>query len=414
MKELELYIHIPFCVQKCAYCDFLSAPADENKRQEYVAALVREIQSYAQGTSRNKKIYQNYRVSTVFLGGGTPSILNPVQIKEIFSALQDSFKIEEGAEITIEANPGTVTKEKLLSWKEVGINRISIGLQSTEDEELRMLGRIHDYQQFLDTWKLVRSSGIENVNVDLISAIPGQTLQSWRKTLRKTADLAPEHISVYSLIIEEGTPFYDRYVLSEEGCSPRDMESGIRYGEWETDDTIYPPLPDEETERLMYEETEKILQEYGYSRYEISNYAKPGYECRHNIGYWQRKEYLGIGLGASSLIGKTRFRHISDFEKYFSIVHSANNSCKALCEEAVLLSVEDEMEEFMFLGLRMMCGVRKSEFLRTFGISMDEIYAEQLKRMRENGLLEMNGDMVRLTKRGIDISNYVFEHFLLS
>lgn len=379
MKELELYIHIPFCVQKCAYCDFLSAPADANTRQKYLDALNREIQGC-------QKIYQNYNVITVFLGGGTPSILNPVQMKELFSALQDSFRIAEEAEITIEVNPGTVTEEKLLSWKNAGINRISIGLQSTEDTELRMLGRIHNYCQFLDTWRLVRRFGMDNVNVDLISAIPGQTLESWQKTLRKTAELEPEHLSVYSLMIEEGTPFYDRYGKALELS-----------------------LPDEETERLMYEETEKILQEYGYTRYEISNYAKPGYECRHNTGYWQRKEYLGIGLGASSLIGKRRFRHISDLQKYIT---EAGN-VRHIREEEEILSAKDEMEEFMFLGLRMMCGVKKSEFLRLFGMQMDEIYAEPLKKMEENGLLEINGDMVRLTKRGIDISNYVFEHFLL-
>lgn len=379
MKELELYIHIPFCVKKCAYCDFLSAPADESTRQKYVDALNREIQNY-------QKIYQNYNVATVFLGGGTPSILNPVQTEKIFSALQDSFQILESAEITIEANPGTVTEEKLLAWKKAGINRISIGLQSTEDEELRMLGRIHNYQQFLDTWRMVRRFGMRNVNVDLISAIPGQTLESWQKTLRKTAELEPEHLSVYSLMIEEGTYFYDRY-----GKAPE----------------LY--LPDEETERLMYEETESILKEYGYARYEISNYARPGYECRHNAGYWQRKEYLGIGLGASSLIRKKRFRHISDLQTYLSIAGSVQD----ICEEEETLSAKDEMEEFMFLGLRMTCGVRKSEFLRLFGIQMDEIYAEPLKKMEENGLLEINGDIVRLTKRGIDISNYVFEHFLL-
>lgn len=379
VKELELYIHIPFCVQKCAYCDFLSAPADENTRQKYVDALKQEIQGY-------KKIYQNYNVTTVFLGGGTPSILNPVQIEEIFSALHDSFQITEGAEITIEVNPGTVTEEKLQAWKGAGINRISIGLQSTEDRELRMLGRIHDHQQFLDTWGLVRRAGMENVNVDLISAVPGQTLESWQRTLRKTAELGPEHLSVYSLIIEEGTPFYDRY-----GKAPE------------------PSLPDEETERLMYEETEKILKEYGYARYEISNYAKPGYECRHNAGYWKRTEYLGIGLGASSLIRKRRFRHISDLQRYLSLAGNVQH----ICEEEEILSIQDEMEEFMFLGLRMTCGVRKSDFFRMFSIQMDEIYAEPLKKMEDNGLLEINGDIVRLTKRGIDISNYVFEHFLL-
>ncbi len=385
MRELELYVHIPFCIRKCAYCDFLSVPADEALRQVYVDALIQEMTGY-------KKCCRGYSISSVFMGGGTPSILSPKQIRVIFSTLRDSFRIASDAEITLEANPGTVTEEKVLAWKEAGVNRLSIGLQSTRDEELLMLGRIHDYQQFLDTWKLVRQAGMKNVNIDLISAIPGQTLESWRDTLRKTVELAPEHLSVYSLIIEEGTPFYERY-----------GETAL------TENAFDPPLPDEETERLMYEETEAILQEYGYDRYEISNYAKPGYECRHNIGYWQRKEYLGIGLGASSLIKKTRFRHISDLQKY---VTSAGDVLQ-ICEEKELLTVQDEMEEFMFLGLRMMCGVRKSEFFRMFGIRLEEIFEKPLNRMEKNNLLEINGDVIRLTKRGIDISNYVFEQFLL-
>lgn len=383
IRELELYVHIPFCVRKCAYCDFLSAPADEALRQEYVEALIREIAGY-------KKMYQDCYVPAVFIGGGTPSILSSGQIRGIFSALRDSFRIRPEAEITLEANPGTVTEEKLWAWKEAGVNRVSIGLQSVRDEELRMLGRIHDYQQFLDTWNLIRNAGMKNVNIDLISAIPGQTPESWRETLRKTAELEPEHLSVYSLIIEEGTPFYEKY-----------GEAAVR-------NAVDPPLPDEETERLMYEETEAILRQYGYARYEISNYAKPGYECRHNIGYWQRKEYLGIGLGASSLIGQTRFRHISGLQDYLTEAGDA----RKICEEKELLTVQDEMEEFMFLGLRMMCGVKKSDFFRLFGSRIEEIYGTQLKKLEENALLEIKGDQIRLTGRGIDISNYVFEQFL--
>lgn len=408
MRELELYIHIPFCVRKCAYCDFLSAPADDALRQKYTDALIQEIKGY-------KNRYQGCSVPTVFIGGGTPSILSPEQIRMIFSALRDNFRIDPEAEITLEANPGTVTEEKVLTWKEAGVNRISIGLQSVKDEELRILGRVHDYQQFLDTWKLIRQAGMKNVNIDLISAIPGQTLESWRQTLRKTAELEPEHLSVYSLIIEEGTPFYERYgetsaaenmpypyLPNEEGDMLYPLPN-------EEENTPYPRLPNEEAERLMYEETELILQEYGYARYEISNYAKPGYECRHNIGYWQRTEYLGIGLGASSLINKTRFCHISDLRKYLT---EAGDTQK-ICEEKEVLSVTDEMEEFLFLGLRMMCGVRKSEFFRLFGRRIEEIYDKQLKMLEENGLLENRGDWLRLTRRGIDISNYVFQQFLL-
>lgn len=420
MNELELYVHIPFCVRKCAYCDFLSFPSSEDLRQKYVGALIREIRSC-------KNTYQGYRVPTVFIGGGTPSILSPAQIQAVFSAIRETFRMDPEAEITMEANPGTVTEEKLLAWKGAGVNRLSIGLQSVRDEELRMLGRIHDHRQFLDTWKLVRQAGMENVNIDLISAIPGQTPESWRETLRKTAELAPEHLSVYSLIIEEGTPFYERYSNEPRDLRSEDRERGTKKdvsqdvrdgaqgpadpaGVFGSDDQQYPPLPDEETERLMYEETENILAEYGYARYEISNYAKPGCACRHNIGYWQRKAYLGIGLGSSSLIGKTRFCHTSDLETYLACAGDPGK----ICEEEQFLSEKEEMEEFMFLGLRMMCGVRKSEFLRLFGVPVDTVYGESLKKLQEYGLLEIGKDTIRLTKRGIDISNYVFEQFLLS
>lgn len=386
-KELELYLHIPFCIQKCAYCDFLSAPADADTRQEYVNALVQEIKSC-------REEFQDYEVSTVFLGGGTPSILTEAQVFALFQALYESFAFKSQAEITIEANPGTMDGGKLKAWKQVGVNRISIGLQSVNDEELKLLGRIHDFQQFLDSYRQVREAGFQNVNIDLISAIPGQTLESWRKTLRTAAELNPEHLSVYSLIIEEGTPFYEWYREPEKSAS---------------DAYLHPDLPDEETDRAIYEETEKILQEYGYHRYEISNYAKEGYECRHNTGYWRRVEYLGIGLGASSLIGRTRFQNISDAQEYRRRI-SAGESIR---EETEVLSVDDEMEEFMFLGLRMMRGVQKTEFCRLFGKEMEDVYGAALNRLQENGLLDINGDNVQLTKRGIDVSNYVFEQFLL-
>ena len=267
-KELELYLHIPFCVRKCAYCDFLSAPADDKTRQEYVDTLIQEIKSY-------REEFREYRVSTVFVGGGTPSILTGRQIREIFRNLKDNFEIDEKAEITIEVNPGTVTEEKLSAWKQAGINRISIGLQSVNDIELKMLGRIHDYQQFLETYRLIRESGFHNVNVDLISAIPGQTLESWSQTLRTVAELNPEHISAYSLIIEEGTPFYELYGEKGEQKSGGDMYEYTQFSGMDHTASL-PALPDEETDRAIYEATENILKEYGYARYEISNYAKEG------------------------------------------------------------------------------------------------------------------------------------------
>lgn len=383
-KELELYLHIPFCIRKCAYCDFLSGPATDAVKKQYVDALIREIKTTG-------KQYKEYCVTTIFMGGGTPSILFSEQITAIFEALKHSFSIKEDAEITMEVNPGTVTEEKFLAWKAAGINRLSIGLQSVKNKELQMLGRIHSYEQFLDTFQKARAYGFENINVDLISAIPGQTLKSWCETLRTVAELSPEHISAYSLIIEEGTPFYEKY----------GEENKIEQNNKEID-----LLPDEETERKIYEETEKILLEYGYERYEISNYAKKGYECRHNCGYWQRKEYLGLGIGAASLIENRRFHVVTDLNTYLE-KDSLNY------EEEEMLSEQEEMEEFMFLGLRMMEGVSKIDFETYFGKNIEEVYGMVLEELEREQLLEITEERIRLTKYGIDISNYVFEQFLL-
>ena len=265
-KELELYVHIPFCVRKCAYCDFLSFPSEECERASYVDALLKEIKG-------QKDKFKDYVVTTVFLGGGTHSLLREDDTARMVHTSKESFDISRNAEITMECNPGTVTGKKAAAWKVCGVNRLSIGLQSADDEELQMLGRIHTFQGFLDTWKIVREAGFDNVNIDLISAIPGQTLESWEKTLRTAAGLAPEHLSAYSLIIEEGTPFYKMY----------GEESGTGGGEDASNRQL--PLPDEDTEREIYKITEQILNRYGYHRYEISNYAQEGYECRHNLGY---------------------------------------------------------------------------------------------------------------------------------
>lgn len=364
MRDLELYIHIPFCISKCKYCDFLSAPSTRTERKEYVESLCRRIRTY-------RGLAEAYRVVSIFVGGGTPSILEPGEIREIFLALRETFRIEEDAEISIEVNPGTVTAEKLETYRRVGVNRLSIGLQSACDRELKMLGRIHTFSDFTDTWEQARAAGFENINVDLMSAVPLQTLESWEDSLRTIAELGPEHISAYSLIIEEGTPFYERY------------QGGGHKEE----------LPTEEEERQMYRRTKEILEEFGYHRYEISNYAKNGYECRHNLGYWERTEYLGIGTGAASLIGNRRW--IQD-------------------ETPETLGLQEQMEEFMFLGLRKIAGVSKKKFLNCFGKNLKDVYGETISDMCRKGLMEEAGDRVRLTDRGIDLANYVMSEFLLS
>ena len=311
------------------------------------------------------------------------------QIDEIFKMLRQVFTIDKDAEITIEANPGTVTEEKLEGWKLAGINRISFGLQSVNNEELKMLGRIHTYEEFRESYDMARQAGFDNINVDLISAIPGQTVKSWENTLRTVAELHPEHISAYSLIIEEGTRFYQWY------------------GKGQTDQEKYPPLPDEDAERQMYERTEGILEEYGFHRYEISNYAREGKECRHNLGYWSRVEYLGIGLGASSFISNTRYHLCTDMISYIERIGSGED----LREEIEVLTKEDAMEEFMFLGLRRMQGISGTQFENCFGNTIEEIYGDVIEKLEQEKMLEVKEDKIRLTKRGIDVSNYVSANF---
>lgn len=383
-KELEIYIHIPFCVKKCAYCDFLSGPQDEKTIERYVSSLLEEIRTHAS----SERFTLDYEVTTIFLGGGTPSVLNTSQIQRIFEILKTSFKISQDAEITIEANPGTVTVEKLQVYKQCGINRISFGLQSTNNEELKLLGRIHTYEEFLESYQFARECGFDNINVDLISAIPKQTLTSWEATLERVIALEPEHISAYSLIVEEGTPFAKMY---GGGCP----------GEHD--------LPSEEEERAIYYKTEELLSGAGYHRYEISNYAKEGKECRHNLGYWERKEYLGIGLGAASLLNETRYKNTDDLSFYLE--HSSDSH--AIHENVEKLSLKEQMEEFMFLGLRKMEGVSADEFASTFGKTLEECYGEQIQKLMEQGLLEQNGGRLMLTRQGIDVSNYVFSLFLI-
>ena len=378
-QALELYIHIPFCVRKCAYCDFLSFPATERAHEAYVAKLIEEIYGQSAG-------FQDYCVTSIFLGGGTPSILSADLMRDLFEALYQCFDIAVDAEISIEANPGTLTMEKLHMYRTCGINRISIGLQSADDEELKALGRIHCYDDFLKSFQRARQAGFTNINVDLMAALPGQTVQSWKNTLRKVMMLKPEHISAYSLIIEEGTPFYDRYHADQSA------------------------FPDEEMDREMYHLTKEIMAAQGFERYEISNYSKPGYECRHNIGYWTGVDYLGLGLGASSYTHGFRYHNVTDMDEYLSLDLSEGG---AAARDIQKMSEKEQIEEFMFLGLRMMKGVSGSEFFERFGLNLWSIYGEEFDRLAAQGLLEVRKPEVRLTELGIDVSNMVLSEFLL-
>lgn len=387
-KELEIYIHIPFCVRKCAYCDFLSGPAAPEEQKAYVRALIKEIRTAACYSSR-------YEVTTIFFGGGTPSLLAGEQLDEIMRTIKESFPIREDAEITMEMNPGTANREKLKAYRQAGINRLSIGLQSANNQELKILGRIHTFETFLETYQMAREEGFDNINVDLMSALPGQTETSYEETVQKVLTLAPEHISSYSLIIEEGTPFFEWYGKGETGNMPE--------------------LPDEDTERCMYRRTKELLEEAGYYRYEVSNYALPGKECRHNIGYWERKDYLGFGIGAASLLEENRFSNVRDRSVYVQALeqYEGEEVFAAIRTEKEVLSKEDQMSETMILGLRMMKGIAKDEFHKRFGKAMDEVYGDVLKKYIDWDLLELTQDnRVRFTEQGISVSNIVLADFL--
>lgn len=391
-RALSIYIHIPFCVQKCAYCDFLSAPATHEVQEQYLHRLIQEVQEKA------AMYADKYIVKTVFIGGGTPTVVPAALLCRMLQVLREQFLVAPDAEISMECNPGTSDAAGLVQYRQAGVNRLSIGLQSTEDRLLRKLGRIHNYEQFLQTFRNAREAGFDNINIDLMSGLPGQRLKDYRQTLRQVLALQPEHISAYSLIVEEGTPFYDM-----------DLD-----------------LPDEDTERAMYELTEQMLGEKGYHRYEISNYAKAGYESRHNCVYWERGEYLGLGLGASSLLRKMnpdiklptgltekeklpymqeiRTKNISDLSRYLKGDFGT--------EEEIFLTKREAMEEFFFLGLRQMKGVSLTEFAEWFGEDTIDWFTDAITKSIRDGLLIEEGAQLKLTPKGIDVSNLVFERFL--
>ncbi len=393
---MELYVHIPFCVRKCNYCDFLSMPADRTVRERYVQALKNELLFYANGIADRK-------LETIYFGGGTPSVLLPGQLEELLSTVYKLYDVNKDAEITIEINPATIDYDGLHKIKGAGFNRLSIGLQSANDEELKMLGRIHTYEQFLDTYHNARRAGFTNINIDCMSSLPGQRLDTYLESLHKIIDLQPEHISSYSLILEEGTPFYQ--------CFHDHVEEYF----------------DEDLDRQMYHETKRVLRENGYERYEISNYAKKGFESRHNSGYWRRIPYLGVGLGASSFLAGKRTKNIDEMESYLSFwlekkdnidrYHSDRLEKKAntvpYCEVEEVIR-EDAMAEYFFLGLRMSEGVSIQAFEKEFGISVFERYGQELDLCQKEKLLTVDPhtDRIALTDFGMDVSNWVFEKFV--
>lgn len=397
-RPLGLYLHFPFCVRKCRYCDFLSFPSDEAGREAYLQRLKEEIM--IRGAE-----YQDYYIETLFIGGGTPSLMTGQQLTELLDAVRAAFHVSSSGEWTMECNPGTTNAETLKIYRTAGINRLSFGLQSMNDEELKYLGRIHTAKQFVDNYEAARRAGFENINIDLMSALPGQTMASWVDTLKKVSALEPEHISAYSLIIEEGTPFWNLYGDGhgdEEGAGGNAADSAsLKKGK-----SLIPALPDEDSEREMYHVTKSFLAEKGYERYEISNYARRGFECRHNLIYWQRKDYLGLGLGAASMVGDRRFSNMSDMVQY---MHDFS-----YCQKETL-DRKAQIEETMFLGLRCTAGVSDRLFEEKFGVRMMHIYGDIIRQYISEGFLQYDSETERLafTEAGMDVSNWILSDFLL-
>lgn len=377
MKELALYIHIPFCQSKCYYCDFCSYPNENNSVAKYVDYMKKEIDIYSE-------ILNDYIVSTIFIGGGTPSYIDARYISDILNHLSKRLTLAEKMEISIEANPKTLNSEKLDVYKDSGINRLSLGVQSLNDDVLSKIGRIHTRKDFLDTYKLVRSKGFDNINVDIMFNLPNQRVKDVVNTLNEIVTLDVEHISYYSLKIEEGTPFYDM-----------DIKNQLA-------------LPNEDEERLMYHKGIELLDRSNYNHYEISNFSKKGLECKHNMFYWTVKPYVGMGLAAHSNINKRRYGNTTNFDEYFAAVDKSEFPVV----ENESIDEATEMSEYMILGLRLIDGIRKDSFNSRFGIHVDDVFGDKLIVLHDKGLLINTADTVKLTSMGLDLSNRVFVELL--
>lgn len=378
IKELGIYIHIPFCKQKCYYCDFISYEKKEDNIKEYIEALKKEIKQEA-----NKK---EYEITTIYIGGGTPSLMEASYIEEIITTIKEHYNVVATAEITIEMNPGTVDKEKLLAYQKVGINRVSIGLQSTNNQRLKQIGRIHTYEEFLTCYHLAREVGIKNINVDLMLGLPNQTLEELQSSIHQVISLQPEHISLYSLIVEEHTKM--QKMIEEKQVT----------------------LPEEELERTMYWEAKKILEENGYFHYEISNFAKIGYESKHNTNCWLQKEYLGFGVAAHSYFQNKRYCNTTSLKEYCKNIEEGNfTKNRIVCE---IQTEEEKKKEYMLLGLRMLEGVNIQEFKNKFIENPIYVFHKELEKLVKQELVEIDLNQIKLTKKGLDLANLVWEEFV--
>ncbi|MCI0946485.1 radical SAM family heme chaperone HemW [Clostridioides difficile] len=389
---LGLYVHIPFCVKKCKYCDFNSYKMDIDSKKRYIEDLKIEMKLYSNKLYKDNKyknkeccsLNKNDKITSIFVGGGTPSILTSDEIREVFISIKEMFDIDENAEITIECNPGTLTLEKLKTMKEIGINRLSIGLQAIQEKHLNFIGRIHTYEEFEKNYKDALSVGFKNINVDLMYSLPNQTLCDWKETLEKVVHLNPTHISAYSLILEEGTELYNMYESNK-------FE-----------------LIDENVDIEMYEYTINYLKSKGYNQYEISNYSKEGYNCEHNILYWECEHYIGIGAGASGYINENRYNNVESLEDY----HLSLVKREKPIRENEILSEKDMIEEKIFMGLRMNKGIKFEDFKKKFGIDFREKYNKQIEMLLARKLINQSFEGIQLTQKGREISNSVFIEFM--
>lgn len=375
---LGLYVHVPFCAQKCNYCDFNSYKIEEkNQKKDYLISIKKEMELY-------KEEFKNKEFTSVFLGGGTPSILTPEELTILIENIYSNFNIKRDAEITMECNPGTLNKVKLKAIKSLGINRLSMGLQVTQDHHLKYIGRIHTYEQFEKNYKDAIEVGIDNINVDLMYSLPNQSFDEWKETLNKIINLNPSHISAYSLILEEGTKFYDMYLNKE-------FE-----------------LNDEEVDISIYNYTIDTLYKNGYHQYEISNYAKDNFECKHNVLYWKCEEYVGIGASASGYFNGIRYNNICELDNYEKMILEGEKPIE--WEEK--LSIKDEIEESIFLGLRMNEGIQISDFKEKYNFDFEKEYKNEIEKLSKMELIEIDNNLMKLTQKGREISNSVFVEFI--
>ena len=387
-KEIGIYVHIPFCKRKCNYCDFCTYENKENFIPEYIKYLLQEIQEVGEANQKDAEsnLDDLFLVKTIYIGGGTPSFIDSSYIVQILETIQQYYKVDNQAEITIEVNPGTVNIEKLGDYKKAGVNRLSIGLQSTHEHLLKTIGRIHGYYDFLDTYRFAREAGFQNINVDLMIGLPDQTILEVEDSLDEIISLEPEHVSVYSLIVEENTKLQ------------KQIEDGTL------------KLPEEELERNMYWKVKEKLEQNDYIHYEISNFAKEKHESKHNMDCWNQKEYIGFGVAAHSYTNGVRYSNVETIEEYIHNFKIGKQEDNFVFHEKQTITAKQK--EYMLLGLRKIQGVSIQEFKNKFVENPIYLYHTELEKLVNEELLEIDGDWIKLTKKGLDLANLVWEEFV--